>query len=318
MEKIVFLNSGKVDFDKGLDFSSIAALGTFTHYKESNQEEILTRVEGYQVVITKELPMDGALIRSLPPSVKLICEAGTGYNNIDLDAAKEKGVLVCNIPGYSTGAVAQLAMTMVLNLASSMAHQQRMIQQNDYTNFTRHLQVPHFEVEGKTLGIIGSGSIGQQVIKTARALGMKILANSRRPRVYEDPDIQWVSLEDLLKNSDFVSIHCPLTQETRHLIDQEKLSLMKPTAFIINTSRGPIIKETDLIKALQQGIIAGAGLDVQDPEPPETNNPMFQMKNVILTPHIGWKCFESRQRLIELVAGNIAGFLKGAPINVVK
>lgn len=317
MEKIVFLNSGKVNYDKGLDFSSIEALGTFTQYEASAQEEILPRVQGAHVVITKELPMNGDLIRSLPPSVKLICEAGTGYNNIDLAAAKEKGIMVCNIPGYSTGAVAQLAITMMLNLASSMAAQQRMIQQGDYSNFTHHLQVPHFEVEGKTIGIIGSGTIGQQVVKIARALGMKVLTNSRRPRVYDDPEVKWVSLEELLRHSDFVSIHCPLTPETKHLIDGEKLSLMKPTAFIINTARGPIIKEEDLIEALQKGVIAGAGLDVQDPEPPEINNPLFQMKNVILTPHIGWKCFESRQRLIDLVAENIASFLKGQPINVV-
>jgi len=317
MERIVFLNVAKLDFDNQLDFSSLKNLGTLTKYDQSSDEEILERVQDQNFVITKELPLSKELIEKFPPSVKLICEAGTGYNNIDLAAAASKGIAVCNVPGYSTEAVAQLAITYVLNFACSMVKQQNMLQDNDYSNFTKHLQVPHFEVKDKVLGIIGSGTIGKQAMKIARALGMNILVYNRTPRDFEDPNIKSVSLDELLQNSDFVSIHCPLTPDTRHLINKDRLKLMKPTAFIINTSRGPIIKETDLIEALQNGVIAGAGLDVQDPEPPELDNPLFKMDSAVLTPHIGWKCIESRQRLIYLLENNIDSFIKGSSVNIV-
>lgn len=317
MKNTVFLNSAKLDFDNNLNLLPLINLTNFTKYDKSNNAEILERVKNQNIVITKELPIGRDLITQFPPSVKLICEAGTGYNNIDIAAAKEKNITVCNIPGYSTEAVAQLAITFILNLISSLAPQQIMIKQNNFDNFTKHLQLPHFEIQNKTLGVIGAGTIGQQVIKIARVLGMNILVYSRTPKQWNDPNIQNVSLEELLSQSDFVSIHCPLTVDTKYLIDKEKLEMMKPSSFIINTSRGPIIKETDLIEALQNKVIAGAGLDVQDPEPPELNNPLFSMQNVILTPHIGWKCLESRQRLIDILVQNINSFIHGKPINVV-
>ncbi|MCM0760848.1 D-2-hydroxyacid dehydrogenase [Sporomusa sphaeroides DSM 2875] len=315
--KTVFLNVAKLDFDNKLDFSQLANLTTVTTYAASSDQEIVARVQDQNIVITKELPVGRELILQFPQSVKLICEAGTGYNNIDMAAAREKGITVCNIPGYSTEAVAQLAITFVLSLSASLTKQQIMLKQKNYDNFTKHLAVPHYELQDKTLGIIGSGTIGQQVIKVARALGMNILVYNRTPKSWNDPGIQSVALEELLTQSDFISLHCPLTPETKHLINQDRLSLMKPSAFVINTSRGALIKETDLIAALQAGKIAGAALDVQDPEPPELTNPLFDMDNVILTPHIGWKPFEARQRLINLLAGNIQAFIEGKPINVV-
>ena len=317
MERIVFLNATKIDFDNKLDFSPLSNLGTLTNYVESNDKEILERVQDQNIVITKEIPLGKELIEQFPPSVKLICEAGTGYNNIDLVAAANKGIAVCNVPGYSTEAVAQLAITFILNFASSMIKQQSMIQDDNYSNFTKHLQVPHFEVQDKYLGVIGSGTIGMQAIKIARALGMNVLVYNRTPREFEDPKIQSVTLEELLKNSDFVSLHCPLTPATKHIINKDTLKLMKPTAFMINTSRGPLINEIDLIEALQNGVIAGAGLDVQDPEPPSLDNPLFKMDNAVLTPHIGWRCIESRQRLVQLLSKNIDAFVKGSPINIV-
>jgi glycerate dehydrogenase len=198
-----------------------------------------------------------------------------------------------------------------------MKVQQLMLQKKNYDNFTKYLMVPHFEVLNKTLGVIGSGGIGRQVLNIALALGMKILVNNRTPKQWDDPRVQQASLDDLLKQSDFVTLHCPLTAQTKHLINKDRLNLMKPSAFIINTSRGALIKETDLIEALQNGKIAGAALDVQDPEPPDVQNPLFSMDNVILTPHIGWKCLESRQRLIDLLAGNIEAFIQGKAINVI-
>ncbi|VBB09108.1 d-isomer specific 2-hydroxyacid dehydrogenases signature 3 [Lucifera butyrica] len=318
MNHTVFLNLAKMDFDHKLDFSPFNKITTVSKYDiSSDPAEILTRVQGQNIVITKEMPLRGDLIAQFPASVQLICEAGTGYNNIDIDAARQKNITVCNIPGYSTEAVAQLVITFILNLSSSLAWQQIMLKQNNFTNFTQCLQVPHFELQNKTLGIIGAGSIGRQVIKIALALGMKILTYTRTSRQWDDPAIQSVSLEELLAKSDFVTLHCPLTPATRHLINKDRLNLMKPTAFIINTARGAIINEPDLIAALQNRQIAGAALDVQDPEPPAPDNPLFAMENVLLTPHIGWKCLESRQRLLNLLAANIASFLQGKPINVV-
>ncbi|WP_238948776.1 NAD(P)-dependent oxidoreductase [Clostridium sp. YIM B02569] len=317
MNKIVFLNASRINFDGQLDFSSLDNLGKVTKYEDSSNDKILERVKEQNIVITKELTINKELIEKFPSSVKLICEAGTGYNNIDIIAAREKGISVCNVPGYSSEAVAQLVITFILNLSSSLAQQQRMIENKNYSNFTKYLQVPHIEIQNKTLGIIGAGSIGIQVINVAKALGMKILVYSRSYKDLGDSNIKFVSLEELLKESDFVTIHCPLTTETRYLIDKSRLDLMKPSSFIINTSRGAIIKETDLIEALNNKKIAGAALDVQDPEPPELNNPLFNMENVILTPHIGWKCFESRQRLINLLANNIEAFIKNEPVNII-
>ncbi|NOW03492.1 NAD(P)-dependent oxidoreductase [Clostridium beijerinckii] len=317
MNNIVFLNASRINFDGQLDFSSLDNLGKVTKYEDSSNDEILERVKEQNIVITKELTISKELIEKFPSSVKLICEAGTGYNNIDIIAAREKGISVCNVPGYSSEAVAQLVITFILNLSSSLAQQQRMIENKNYSNFTKYLQVPHIEIQNKTLGIIGAGSIGIQVMNVAKALGMKILVYSRSYKDLGDSNIKFVSLEELLKESDFVTIHCPLTTETRYLIDKSRLDFMKPSSFIINTSRGAIIKETDLIEALNNKKIAGAALDVQDPEPPELNNPLFNMENVILTPHIGWKCFESRQRLINLLANNIEAFIKKEPVNII-
>ncbi len=317
MNNIVFLNASRINFDGQLDFSSLDNLGKVTKYEDSSSDEILERVREQNIVITKELTISKELIEKFPSSVKLICEAGTGYNNIDIIAAREKGISVCNVPGYSSEAVAQLVITFILNLSSSLAQQQRMIENKNYSNFTKYLQVPHIEIQNKTLGIIGAGSIGIQVMNVAKSLGMKILVYSRSYKDLGDSNIKFVSLEELLKESDFVTIHCPLTTETRYLIDKSRLDLMKSSSFIINTSRGAIIKETDLIQALNNKKIAGAALDVQDPEPPELNNPLFNMENVILTPHIGWKCFESRQRLINLLANNIEAFIKNEPVNII-
>ncbi|MBP2628665.1 MAG: Glyoxylate reductase [Firmicutes bacterium] len=318
MKNTVFLNAAKLDFDDKLDFAPLSKITTVTKYDDSSYEDILGRVKEQNIVITKELPLGRDLISQFPPSVKLICEAGTGYNNIDIVAAREKNISVCNVPSYSTEAVAQLVITFILNLSSSLIQQQIMLQQKNFDNFTKCLQVPHFELQNKTLGVIGgTGAIGQNVIKIALTLGMNIVVYNRTPKSWGDSNVQFVSLEDLLRQSDFITIHCPLTADTKHLINMNRLKMMKPSTFIINTARGAIIKETDLIQALQEGVIAGAALDVQDPEPPDLDNPLFSMSNVILTPHIGWRRFESRQRLIDLMAVNIEAFIQDKPINVI-
>ena len=312
--KTVVLNSARMNYDGKLDMSVLSS--DVTEYAVTEQDQILERVQGMDVVVTKEMPVSGEIIAQFPDSVKLICEAGTGYNNIDIEAARAKGITVCNIPAYSTERVAHTAIMMILNLSSTMQVQQAMLTKGDRSNFTKCLQVNHVEVNGKTLGVIGAGTIGREVIKVAQALGMKILAYTRTPRADEE-NLRYVSLEELLKESDYISLHCPLTPQTRHLINKETIAMMKPTAFIINTGRGALIDEPALIEALQKGQIAGAGLDVQETEPPAQDNPLYDMPNVILTPHMGWKGLETRQRLVSILAANIKGFTEGHPQNVV-
>ena len=312
--KTVVLNAKKMNFDGKLDFSILSS--EVVVYDDTTPEELLERIQDADVIVTKEMPVSGDLIRQFPDSVKLICEAGTGYNNLDLAAAKEKDIMVCNIPAYSTQRVAQTAIMLILNLSSAMQVQMAMLAKGNHDNFTKNLQVPHVEVNDKTLGIMGAGHIGREVIRIAKAMDMKILVYTRTPK--EDGDgIRYVDLETLLRNSDYVSLHCPLTPQTRHMINKDTLAMMKPEAFLINTSRGALIDEPALIEALQNGVIAGAGLDVQEVEPPAEDNPLYTMSNVLLTPHMGWKGLETRKRLVSILAGNIKAWEDKKPVNVV-
>ncbi len=312
--KTVVLNGDRMNYDRRLDFSILS--DEVKVYEETRAEQILERIQGFDVVVTKEMPVSGEIIGSFPDSVKLIVEAGTGYNNHDLEAIKEKRITLCNVPAYSTERVAHTAIMMILNLSSSMRKQMNMLRDGDRTNFTRCMQVDHVEVNGKILGVIGTGNIGREVIKIAQALGMKIFAYARTPRE-DEPGIHYTSLEEVLAKCDYLTLHCPLNAETRHLINKERLAMMKPSAFIVNTARGALIDEAALIEALQEGRIAGAGLDVQETEPPAENNPLYGMDNVILTPHMGWRGLETRQRLVSIAADDIKNFLAGTPINVI-
>ena len=312
--KVVVVNAAKMNFDGKLDFSSLS--DDVQVFADSSPEELLQRIQGADVVVTKELPVPAELLAQFPASVRLLVEAGTGYNNIDLPAAKAKGITVCNIPAYSSQRVAHTAIMLMLNLASSMQVQLAMLARGDHQNFTQHLLVPHIELNGKTLGVLGAGHIGRQVIRIAQTMEMNVLVATRTPRPDEE-GIRYVSREEMLRESDFVSLHCPLNEKTHHVIDAAALSLMKPTAFLINTSRGALIDEMALIKALQAHEIAGAGLDVQEQEPPADNNPLYTMPNVILTPHMGWKGMETRQRLVSIIADDIHQFMAGTPVNVV-
>lgn len=312
--KCVVLNAKKMNFDGKLDFSVLSS--DVTVYDDTTNEELPGRIQGADIIVTKEMPVNAEMIQRFPESVKLICEAGTGYNNIDLEAARKKGITVCNIPAYSTERVAHTAIMMILNLSSTMQVQMKMLTNGNHDNFTKNLQVPHVEVNGKTLGVIGAGHIGKKVIKIAQALDMNILVYTRTPGE-DEKGIRYVSLKELLEHSDYVSLHCPLTESTKHMINKETLKLMKPSAFIINTSRGALIDEAALIEALKNGKIAGAGLDVQETEPPKETSPLYTMENVLLTPHMGWKGLETRQRLVSILADNIKNFLAGNPKNVV-
>ena len=314
MNKVVVLNAKKMNYDGNLDFSVLSE--NTVVYDDTNADQVLERIQDATVVVTKEMPVPAEMINAFPDSVKLICEAGTGYNNIAIDVARERGITVCNVPAYSSERVAHTAVMMMLNLASTMQVQIKMLANGDHRNFTDHLMVPHVELNGKTLGVIGAGNIGRQVIKVGQALGMKVIAYNRSPREDEE-NLHFDTLENVLKESDFVSLHCPLTDATRHMINEDTLKLMKPSAFLINTARGGLINEPALIKALKENRIAGAGLDVQEQEPPSEDNLLYTLENVILTPHIGWRGFETRQRLVSIVADDIRSYFANNPINVV-
>lgn len=312
-QKVVVLNAGKMNYDGRLDFSNLSP--EIVVYEDTQPSEFLERIAGAAAIVTKEMPVSAEMIAQFPESVKLICEAGTGYNNIAIGAARERGITVCNVPAYSSHRVAHTAIMLMLNLSSTMQKQIAMLAKGDRSNFTRFLSVPHVELNGKTLGVIGAGNIGREVIRVAQAMDMKILAYSRTPKDLEG--VTFVPLETLLQESDYVSLHCPLNDNTRHLINEQTLGLMKPTAFLINTSRGALIDEPALIRVLQEGRIAGAGLDVQETEPPAQDNPLYTLENVVLTPHMGWKGQETRQRMVDIVAEDIQGFFAGNPVNVV-
>ena len=313
-ERVVVVNASKMNYDHALDFSVLSS--DVQVYDDSTNAELIERIQGARVVVTKELPVGADLLSQFPDTVKLIVEAGTGYNNINLDAAKERGITVCNIPAYSTERVAHTVIMMILNFASTMQKQIGMLAKGDRSNFTQHLQVSHTEVNGKTLGVVGAGHIGMEVIKVAKALGMNILVHTRTPKADGD-GIRYVSLDELLENSDYITLHCPLNDQTKHIINKEAIGKMKPSAVIVNTGRGPLINEADLCEALAAKRIAGAGLDVQEVEPPAEDSPLYTLDNDIITPHMDWKGLETRQRLVGIIRDNVQAFFKGEPINVV-
>ena len=313
-ERVVVVNAGKMNYDHALDFSILS--NDVQVYDNSTNEELIERIQGARVVVTKEISVNAELLSQFPDTVKLIVEAGTGYNNIDLNAAKERGITVCNIPAYSTERVAHTVIMMILNFASTMQKQIGMLAKGDRSNFTKYLQVSHTEVNGKTLGVVGAGHIGMEVIKVAKALGMNILIHTRTPKADGD-GVRYVSLDELLANSDYITLHCPLNDQTKHMINKEAIGKMKSSAVIVNTGRGPLINEADLCEALAAKRIAGAGLDVQEVEPPAEDSPLYTLDNVIITPHMGWKGLETRQRLVGIIRDNVQAFFKGEPINVV-
>ena len=313
-ERVVVVNAGKMNYDHLLDFSVLS--NDVQVYDDSTHAELIERIQGARVLVTKELPVGAELLSQFPESVELIIEAGTGYNNIDLAVARAKGITVCNIPAYSTERVAHTVIMMILNFASTMQQQIGMLAKGDRSNFTKYLQVSHTEVNGKTLGVVGAGHIGMEVIKVAKALGMNILIHTRTPKADGD-GIRYVSLDELLENSDYITLHCPLNEQTKHMINKDTIAKMKSSAIIINTGRGALINEADLCEALAAKRIAGAGLDVQEVEPPAEDSPLYTLDNVIITPHMGWKGLETRQRLVGIIRDNVQAFFKGEPINVV-
>ena len=302
-----------------LSWEGLEQLGEVIVYDRTPPEKIVERSKGADVILTNKVSIGEKEIGSLP-DLKYIGVTATGYNIIALEAAKKQGIIVSNVPGYSTPSVVQLTFALLLELC---LHTQR---HSDAVKDGKWSRSPDFafwdyplvELSGKTLGIIGFGTIGQQIADVATAFGMNIIGASRRHSDQSHrKNFKWAEIPDLLKESDVVSIHSPLNSQTEGLINRQSLKSMKTSAFLINTARGPIIVEEDLATALNEGIIAGAGLDVLSVEPPAKDNPLFKAKNCIITPHIAWATIESRTRLLQIATDNLSAFKADSPINVV-
>lgn len=317
----LFLNCSRLDYDRQLDFSKLSELVDFRrndqdYVTDPNEIHDLITHSQAEIVITKEMLVPKESLEAFPSSVKLLCEAGTGYNNIPIPTAQAKGITVCNVPTYSTDAVAHMAITYIMNLSIGMFEQQAMLQRGDRSNFTGPFTLPLMELTDKTLGLVGGrGKIGSKVADIALALGMNIIISSRSGTLSDDhrlannPRVRCVThVDDLLEESDFVSLHTPLNDQTRGTFGRSQLSKMKPTAFLINTSRGAVCNEPELIECLKEGMIAGAGLDVTATEPPSMESEIWNLPNVYLSPHIGWRRIETRQRLVDMTCDNIKAY----------
>ena len=302
-----------------LSWEPIEALGECEIFPRTMPQETFERSKNADIIITSKVVFDRELLLKLP-SLKYIGVIATGYNVIDLEAARERNVIVTNIPDYCASSVAQMVFAHVLELARRVGHHDNSVKKGEWSSNEDfcYWEYPQMELNGKILGLIGCGNIGSNVANTAISFGMQVLAYDPYPRhMDDDPPIEFVDIDTVFTQSDVISLHCPLTAETKEIIRTSTLSKMKPTAFVINTARGPLVNEADLSRALNNGIIGGAGLDVLNIEPPDRANPLFRTKNCFITPHIAWASQESRVRLIKMTADNIEAFLAGRPTNVV-
>ena len=299
-----------------ISFAPLEAVGEVCYFDVLPPEEIVSAIGDSEAVIVNKAQITEEVMAACP-NLKFVGLFATGYNNIDIKAAKQRGICVCNVPGYSTDSVTQHTFALILHFASRADDYARSVASGDWENAKTfsYLAFPTSELKGKTLGIFGFGTIGKSVATVALAFGMRVIAYVRRPT--EFAGVEFVERDELFARSDYLSLHCPLTDETRNLICRETLSKMKPSAVIINTARGGVIEEDALCEALNSGLIRGAGIDVLDVEPMRKNHPYMQAKNCYITPHVAWACAEARERLVRLVAENLKGFQDGNIINCV-
>ena len=316
--KIVILD-GYTANPGDLSWEGFEKFGELTVYDRTPADKIVERIGDADVVYTNKTPISKDTIDACP-NIKFIGVLATGYNVVDVNAAKEKGIPVSNIPTYGTDAVAQYAIALLLELCHRIGEHSYCVKRGDWTNnedwcFWNH---PLIELAGKTRGIIGFGRIGQRTAEIAQALKMKVLAyDTHKDPALESETCKYVELDELLANSDVISLHCPLFPETEGIINKDTIAKMKDGVLIINTARGPLIVEEDLRDALNSGKVGGAAVDVVSTEPIEMDNPLLEAKNIIITPHIAWAPKESRQRLINIAVENLKAFVDGSPINVV-
>lgn len=309
--KIVILD-GATAKGRELNFDFLNQFGDVTYYDVTYPDEVLSRAKDADILVINKIVLDRATL-SACKKLKLITILATGYNVVDIDAARELGITVCNVPYYSTNSVAQLTFAFILEFANKLSLHTQSVARGDWQNcadFAYTLDTLH-ELNGKTLGIIGYGSIGRKVAQIGKAFGMNILVSTRTPVD------GCVSKEEVFENADFITLHCPLNEGSKLMINEKSLSMFKPTAYLINTARGGLIDEEALANALNQGKIAGAGLDVLTCEPPKADNPLIHAKNCIITPHMAWASVEARVRLLHATEDNVRAFLQNSPINKV-
>ncbi len=313
--KIVILDSDTVTTGD-IGFSDFAKLGEVKRYGITEPERVVERIRDAEIVLCNKTPITREVMEQAP-SLKYVGLFATGCNNVDLECAKEKGIVVCNVPGYSTDGVAQLTFSFILELFGNLSQYRNSVNCGDWKKSPTFSYFPYpiFNLAGKTMGIIGYGKIGSRVAAIANAFGMNVLVYTRT--VKDDNTVKFVGLDQLLEESDVVSVHCPLNEQSVSLMNKETFAKMKDGAVFINTSRGPVVDEYALRDALLSGKLMGAGLDVLAKEPMTEDCPLYNIKNCIITPHIAWAAFETRKRLVEIVVDNVRAFIEGTPQNCV-
>lgn len=306
------LNPGDLSWDK------LQALGNVKIYDHSKPEEVIPRAGEAQIILANKQKLSREILQALP-ELRCISVTATGYNNIDTAATEELGITVCNVSGYGTTAVAQHVFALMLHFLNQVADHHADVIAGGWSekeDFAYTLS-PITELAEKTLGIYGFGQIGQQVGKIGHAFGMRVISKHKHPERDVKSWVRFVDLEELFRESDFLSLHAPLTNENTGLVNAARLATMKPTAYLINTGRGGLVQEADLKAALENDQLAGAGLDVLSQEPPPADHLLFGVKNCVITPHNAWASREARQRLMDQTVDNVAAFLHGEPVNVV-
>ena len=301
-----------------LNWDDLKQLGETDIYERSSVAETPSRIIDANIVLTNKALLTREMMDDAP-NLKYIGVMATGYNIVDTAAAHQRNIVVTNVPAYSTMSVAQLTFAIILELSVHTVIYADSVRNGDWVlskDFSYHLN-PITELQNKTIGIIGLGQIGKAVAKIALAFGMKVIASHKHPERDQMEGVEFVDETTCFHNADFVSLHCPLKEDNNQFVNRELLNLMKPSAFLINTSRGALINEEDLADALNNNRIAGAGLDVLSTEPPASDNPLLEAKNCLITPHIGWATFEARSRLMQVVVNNIKAFINGKPVNKV-
>lgn len=313
--KIVILD-GYAANPGDLSWDGLKALGECTIYDRTAPEDVLERAKGAEAILTNKVAITAGHMAALP-DLKYIGVLATGYNIIDIAAAKERGIIVTNIPAYSTPSVAQMVFAHILNITNRVQHYTDEIREDKWTDSNDFCfwDTPLIELLGKKIGLIGLGQTGYNTARLAIGFGMKVWAYTSKSRLQLPPEIRKAELNQLFRECDIVSLHCPLTEATRNLVNAERLAMMKPTAIIINTARGPLVNEQDLADALNSGKIYAAGVDVLSTEPPRADNPLLTARNCFITPHIAWATSAARERLQTILLENIKAYLDGKPVN---
>lgn len=315
--KIVILEGNAVN-PGDLSWEVLNQFGQVTVYERTAPSEAAARIGDAEIVLINKTPITAELLDACP-SVRLICVQATGYNVVDCQAAKERNVLVCNVPDYGTNAVAQFTFSLLLELCNRVGHHDQTVHEGKWCDCPSfcYWDTPQMELYGKTLGIVGFGRIGRAVGKIANAFGMNVLAYNRSRCPEGEAIGQYVDLDTLLTSSDIISLHCPLTQDTVGMINKGTIAKMKDGAILLNTARGPLLNEQDVTDALRSGKLRGAAMDVVSQEPMARTNPLLTAPSCIITPHMAWTPIEARQRIIDCTVSSIRGFLSGTPVNTV-